>query len=249
MTPKRRYKKPLIVEAICEFHFKASREWDPTVFGRYYERIRAEFPKKDTEKSPSPLWPPWGLKSKSYSKMFFRRTDGSALVQVGENDVTVNAFPPYPGWHNLKTVVFECVRQYAQVSEEEKIRRLAVRYINMFPATGKMRLSDVLAISPYIPQSVREADHPLSLWLSQSLGRDQKLRLDITFSPSGWPKDWTGTAQEQDQLVVDIECSRQADEGLDLAAVEEALEEAHGAVLDLFEGLITDHVRRFMEEV
>ena len=43
--PERRYRKPPVVEALCEIHF-AESTWDETVPGAFYERVKKDFPGK-----------------------------------------------------------------------------------------------------------------------------------------------------------------------------------------------------------
>ena len=41
----RKYKKPTVVEDLCEIYFVDSK-WDSTVPGMFYDRIKEEYPEK-----------------------------------------------------------------------------------------------------------------------------------------------------------------------------------------------------------
>jgi len=45
MTSGRKYRKPPVVEALCEIYFAGSN-WDETVPGRFYDRVKDNFPVK-----------------------------------------------------------------------------------------------------------------------------------------------------------------------------------------------------------
>src|SRR4051812_8228899 len=42
---ERHYEHPPLVEALCEVYFTGS-QWDPAVPDRFYEQVRADYPKK-----------------------------------------------------------------------------------------------------------------------------------------------------------------------------------------------------------
>jgi uncharacterized protein (TIGR04255 family) len=46
---RRKYRNPPIEEALCEFRFAPSQDWDPTVPGRFHEKIREIYPAKPRE--------------------------------------------------------------------------------------------------------------------------------------------------------------------------------------------------------
>src|SRR5436190_22414079 len=42
---RKRYRRPPVVEALCEVSFAGS-QWDDAVAGRFYDAVRGEFPKR-----------------------------------------------------------------------------------------------------------------------------------------------------------------------------------------------------------
>lgn len=85
---RHRYRKPPIAEAVCEFQFVGTREWDWTIPGLVYQEIKSEFPEKKQEKAfEINITPQEGRIQQNLagtlSKMRFLSRDGSAMVQVG----------------------------------------------------------------------------------------------------------------------------------------------------------------------
>ncbi|RMH08650.1 MAG: hypothetical protein D6704_02710 [Nitrospirae bacterium] len=45
VVPERRYRKPPVIEALCEIYFAGS-SWDETIPGAFYQQIKDDYPKK-----------------------------------------------------------------------------------------------------------------------------------------------------------------------------------------------------------
>lgn len=155
------YKNAPVVEALCEFRFNKDQEWDWTIPGLIYEKIRDDFPVKKQEK----LVAAFEIKGDSginpippevagIDKMRFIRQDKSALLQVGPHLLTVNQLKPYPGWESFKSLISHILQVYNQEAAPTGIDRIGLRYINKFDAQLFPEDIDIFSyfnIKPTIP--------------------------------------------------------------------------------------------------
>ena len=105
----RRYQKPPVIEAQCEFLFEPSTPWDLTIMGLVYEKIREQFPKRRPGKrlEVSVETGPTGVRQRVQSSegMQFLQLDGNALIQVAQDAVVVNHLKPYPTWREFLPLI------------------------------------------------------------------------------------------------------------------------------------------------
>jgi hypothetical protein len=132
---RRRYKRSPIAEAVCEFQFRGSSEWDWTILGLVYQEIKSEFPQKRQEKAfEINIAPQEGKIEKSVggslSKMQFLREDGSAMVQVGPDLLAINVLPPYPGWETFEALIRRQFEIYCKIAHPVGFKRIGLRFIN-----------------------------------------------------------------------------------------------------------------------
>ncbi len=159
----RKYVNPPIVEAICDFHFLPGHLWDATVLGLVYDQIRNDFPERVqlpgamvnmTFGMPIQAMPDLG-------RMRFRRNDGSALVQVGQDNLTVNHLTPYSGWPQYREMIAMAFSAYQNVAAPVGLSQIALRYINRIdiPASFlteeySVQIESYLLAQPNVPPAV-----------------------------------------------------------------------------------------------
>lgn len=127
-----------IIEALCEFRFTKNKEWDWTIPGAFYERVRKEFPIKKQELvtavvidgNTKEIKP--STDTHSIEKMRFLREDESALLQIAPHLLVVNQLKPYPGWALFKKLILENIKIYTEITEPTGMERIGLRYINRF---------------------------------------------------------------------------------------------------------------------
>src|SRR5215218_1443830 len=104
--------RPPLVEAVCEFRFAPTDQWDLTVPGRLYDRIREEFPLREQAQSfgfalqlDEGAKPAVPAVQRTSDRVLMKRENGSALVQVGPHQLAVHHKLPYPGWANFYALI------------------------------------------------------------------------------------------------------------------------------------------------
>ena len=241
--PKRSYRNPPVVEALCEIYF-AESSWDDTVPGAFYERIRARFPRKqrreiqeakitmgpETSSAGVQRLPPW---------MQFLTEDGSLMIQIAENLVVVNQLLPYRHFENWEPVIYETLNVYNEVALPEKIIRIGLRYINRIEIPGTIiAMEDYFTIYPNLPRFFgnRHGAFLVRVEVPQAeLGHTAL----ITFGPADTPQ----TAGETQAFMLDLydRVSRPLEPNE--AELKKQVRAAHDNVVMAFEGSITDQLR------
>ena len=228
-----RLRKPIVVEAICEFRFVADTPWDWTIPGQLYDRIQADFPQRSQiqgmgfQLQASPSMPPVATIQTGPERVQLKRTNGSAMVQVGQNLLAINHFPPYPSWDEFRALILVVWNEYQGVTSETVLQRIGLRYINQIPLP-----TEAVPIDQWIT-----LDPPLSGQLDRPLrGFYQRYELEET-TPEGVLIHQTGIQNLEGQigLVLDLDFgSTQVRHLKATEAVQAWLEAAHTCVYEAF---------------
>ena len=226
------YANPPLIEAICDFHFIPSQPWDWTVFGLVYDRIKGGFP--DKVQPPSPMLnvsigPSLGGPVLGAARMQFRREDGSALVQVGPDNLTVNHLTPYSGWPQYRDMIASVLAVYREVAAPQGLHRLALRYVNRINIPVELmgvrgvEIGDYMLAQPSVPDLVPQVfsswaqrvetffnDANMALVLQSGTGPGSEefpvsFLLDLTMSPPLQPVVLDDALTWLDQAHMNIE--------------------------------------------
>jgi uncharacterized protein (TIGR04255 family) len=228
------FANPPLVEAVCEFRFDPSEQWDWTVPGRLYDRIQDEFPgREQIQGFGFSLQMGEGVQSAvptvqgGLDRVLMSRVDGSALVQVGPNQLVINHRLPYPGWKEFSAIIEHILATYLDLVPSS-FQRVGLRYINQIPAPleSPLEIGSLITLDPRIPQ---EIERPLANFYQR-----YELRHD---EPEGILVHQTGmqiTPENEPVLMLDLDLGSLPDAA---PGVEEAapwLHAAHDRVEEAF---------------
>jgi uncharacterized protein (TIGR04255 family) len=128
------YRNPPIVEAICEFRFSHDTKWDPTITGLLYEKLKKEFPIKESrlEQEIQIKGDQKGIKHRIIptQKAVFLKENRLSLVQIGQNLLAINCLKPYPGWDAFRPQIKQAYDAISEITEITGIDRIALVYID-----------------------------------------------------------------------------------------------------------------------
>ncbi|MDD5023993.1 MAG: TIGR04255 family protein [Methanoregula sp.] len=135
------YRNPPIVEAICEFRFSQDTKWDPTIPGLLYEKLKAEFPHKESRinqeiefRADEKGLKPW-VKNPDQLAVFLSN-DRLTLIQVGQNRLSIHHLKPYSGWENFRPKIKHAFEMLNSITEIRGIDRMALVYIDKIEIPG-----------------------------------------------------------------------------------------------------------------
>ncbi len=142
---RRQYSNPPIEEAICEFHFHPSQEWNLTVPGKLHAKLDDEYSGKPQEqRGVEVVLEPRkdGHASLKYGEGLARvqlvTKDGKRKVGVGQDVLSVHMLrpynspsgSPYGGWDEFKSRIRKAFDHYWDITRPKGVSGISVRYIN-----------------------------------------------------------------------------------------------------------------------
>lgn len=245
--PERRYRKPPVIEGLCEIYFAGS-SWDDTVPGAFYERVKSDFPQKRQRKiqeaqitlGPEQAaagvrqLPPW---------MQFVSDEKHRMIQLAQDLLVVNQLAPYPHFEQWEPDVYRALRTYQELAQPKNVVRVGLRYINRVLIPEKqIRMEDYFTIYPNFPQRLGDA-HGSFLVRVEVPQSAQNHTVVITFgtAPPPLPQD---AAQAFMLDLYDIFATNvPVDEGM----IKREVRRAHDNIIVSFEDSITDKLRALFE--
>ena len=245
MNKEIHYRKPPIVEVVCEFQFLPSEPWDFTIPGDIYYRLKGSFSKRKMVKAiqsvvatseqnnPTPQF-------ELTDRIQFLRDDEKALVQVGADLLSINHLEPYPSWDEFQPLISLAFDAYRQAAKPVGIRRIGLRFINkiVFPS-WKIELSKYMN---FYPSTIGLGD-PIESFMAGAVrsyekGRDN-LRVQLTSAEPEAP----GHAA----MIFDLDYFMAQMGLIDLDTAMDWVEVAHTNVISTFEACITQASRDMFE--
>lgn len=240
---ERRYREPPIVEALCEVHF-ADSNWDDTIPGTFYERVKKDFPQKRQRQMQQAQielgrreatagvhhLPPW---------MQFVAAQGNRMVQVAENLLVVNQMQPYPHFEDWEPIIHQMLEIYTRLTQPATVARIGLRYINRIAIPGeKILLEDYFNIYPRLPSGIGSTHASFLVRVEVPQIGDGHTAL-ITFGTA--PASGPYRAELAFMLdLYDIFRLDKAVEGIDF---KKEIHTAHSNMICAFENSITDRLR------
>lgn len=225
---------PPLVEAVCEFRFDPGEQWDWTVPGRLYDRIQDEFPLREQVQGIGfSLQIDEGFQAAvptvqgGLDRVLMSREDGTALVQVGPNQLAINHRLPYPGWEGFSALIERILEVYLDLVPSS-IQRVGLRYINQIPTRleGQLEIGSLTTLDPHIPA---EIDRPLANFYQR-----YELRHD---EPAGILVHQTGMqifSENEFALVLDLDFGSLPDHAPNVGEAGAWLRTAHDRVEEAF---------------
>ncbi len=247
----KKYAKPPLVEAVCEFRLSDDTKWDLTVAGLLYEKLRNSFPNKEQRlfqqlevvQSPEEFQ----QKQKTEERALFFNEDRSAFVQVGARMLAINCLRPYPEWPGFRGYINQGLTALKEIVEVKGVKRLGLRYINRIEIpndvdSGTVKLETYFDCRPFLgsrlPQEL--AGFLLGVLLPFEAGRDN-CKIVLSGAVAEKPN--------HQAFSLDIDYSTIAPLAVPPDKIGEWIEIAHRNLEIAFEGCINDSLRILFEEV
>ncbi len=136
-----KFKNPPIVEAICEFRFSQDAKTDPTIPGLLYEKLKTDFPNKESKidqeieiKADDKGFRHWVKNPNSLA--VFLSNDRKSLIQIGTNKLSIHYLKPYPGWEHFRPKIQQAFDALNSITAIQGIDRIALVYIDKIEIPG-----------------------------------------------------------------------------------------------------------------
>ncbi len=221
---RHRYPNPPVVEALCEVFLRGSA-WDPTVPGLFYERVRANYPKRGQQDIPDE------------PQARFVRDDGSRMIQLARNLLVVNQLQPYPRFEDWRPEVLSALDVYREVATPTGIDRIGLRYINRVSIPAKAAdMKEYFRLYPEIPDEFGAGQGAFMVRVEvEAKPANHSLVVTLGSAP---PNPEGGSA-----FMLDLYETVVPRNGADFDSAASLIDEAHANIERVFENLITDAAR------
>jgi uncharacterized protein (TIGR04255 family) len=242
----RAYRNPPILEALSEVFYRGS-EWDGTVPGRFYEKVRDRFPRRkqrgeiEVEVQVAGGMPSTRTTPKE-PRSQFEQEDGARIVQVGRDLVVLNQLRPYPHFAEWKPLAVEAATVYRQLANPTGVERIGMRYLNRIeiPETS-FPMERYFTLHVHIPESLGSTHGSFVLRIElEPLHRHHHLLVTFASAPSE-----TGASSS---FMLDLYDRVTPSEPEAFERLGEYLDEGHENIERTFESIITDETRKLFGE-
>lgn len=241
------YANPPVVEAACDFRFIPNAPWDSTIPGLLYTGLRRLFPERRNvpRVEASLAADHLGLQGRITSGNLtqFARRDGTAVVTVGSNQVTISRLRPYEGWPEFEHLIARVLDRYIKVASPHGFARIGLRYINRLVIPGEVvDLSHYLDIFPHVGTNLPDqyGDFAILMMFPYQDGRDMlRVQLD-SFTNNRSPRPEAST------FDFDLDYVLAQAEAIAIGDAMEWVEQAHTSLETAFEAVIRDPLRQLL---
>lgn len=231
-----RFKKPPLIEALCELRFRKTNVNPNIVLGRFYEKIEQDFPTIEThrgigvqaeEELPSPT-------IFMEERTRFISKDETKLIQIGPGLLVINHLKPYNNYLTFKNLIEKTVNIYYEIAKPEELIHLGLRYINKIDMRSDQSLEDTFRIGFIIPSSFKSFPDPyfLRLEFSYCFGRDRLIVILATAHPH---EDYSSAA------MLDFDYTLVSPEGIN-GNMFKWMDEAHDNIEEAFHTCLDNSV-------
>lgn len=250
MTQHRKYSKPPIEEALCEFRFKPGQDWDFTFPGRLYVELEKEYPGKPMDQKAVGTGldvqdgsPPNTTHNEEPVGVQLMSENKRRIVKVEPDKLTVHMLKPYQdpdlkvsGWEDFKSRISVALKAYWRVAKPEAICRVGIRYINKIIISE--READIKEYLQMTLPNIEKLPKKLTRFVSQ-VEYDYENRVRLILS-----QGYAGVSQENStELLLDLDIIWSPPEPV---LQEEALamvDDLRTREREAFEAIITDKTR------
>lgn len=246
-TSRRKYKNPPIVEALCEFRFEPSEEWNLTVPGLIFQELKHVYDGKPRQRQAVEagiqVGGPGISVRQGIAAVQLPDKKNSKLLSVGPDVLSVHVMQPYPNWEGFKPLIEEGLSKYVDVTKPKGITRIGVRYVNRIVVkSGTVDPSELFTVFPGVPD---EGTQNLEGFISrvEISYEGNPFRLIRTFATA------QADAEDSRAFLLDLDAIGIWDK--DSLAVDQTIptvEELKKVERDAFEYFIADKARELFDE-
>ena len=250
MSKHQMYRNPPIEEAICEFQFKPSQDWNLTVPGKFHMNLATEYPGKPQTRrvvnislrAHSDQAPNLGYDEGS-ARVQMPTEDKKRMVSIGRDVLSIHMLRPYHdttrgseiGWLEFRSRIKNALEAYWKVVHPKGVSKVGMRYINKIVVPEKTARIESY-IKCVVPVVTGLPDYPSNFVSRAEYPFDDGVRLVVSQGTTGSPTDNVG-------FLLDLDVVWEAPEPVSLPDALEKAEMLRDRERQAFETVITDLAR------
>jgi len=226
-----KYENPPIIEAVCEFRFVQGGVQPALIPGRFYERVKTEYP--DIEMKMGVGVQEGGAQPTivTQERTVFRNPIANRLVQISPGMLAINQLRPYSDYATFHREIEARFSDYSAVADIRRITRIGLRYINRLTVPVGKTLEAVLHLGFKIPQGLptKPDTYLLRLEFPYQAHRD---RLILIIARSG-------DDPQKEEVMLDLDYIAIKPEQIEQGELMRWVDTAHEAIEDVFHACVT----------
>ncbi|MDX1251745.1 MAG: TIGR04255 family protein [Gammaproteobacteria bacterium] len=246
MRNDRRYKKPPVIEALCEVYFVNSA-WDDAIPGQFYDRMKDRFPAKRQQEIHEAEFN-FGLTGEAAAgvrrlapRLQMMTEQGDRMIQLARDLLVVNQLRPYPHFEEWEPIVYQALNTYSELAQPNGITRLGIRYINQVAIPeSRILMEDYFTLYPRLPETLGDAHGPFMIRLEIPSQMANHTVL-VTFATT--PPEKVG----ESAFLLDVYDIFAPSEPFSLQDITSHLQDGHKNIENAFESSITEKLRTLFE--
>jgi uncharacterized protein (TIGR04255 family) len=247
---RRKYRNPPIEEAVCDFRFAPSTDWNPTLPGLLYEKLKDTYKETPRQQNvlevpaPGQTLAPVGAAGPFTQRVQLVAEKGTRIVGISADHLSVHMMRPYSSWEEFRPMILDALRAYRKIANPEGINRIGLRYINRINIPySNVKLEDYFTRPPIFPELKQPTRKRAFLDRKEAEFVDRAIRMVVTFA------DTEPKLPEMSSYLLDIDILWTSGiELIPLSAIGKALDEMKARERQVFESLITDQSRRLFDD-
>ena len=239
------YSNPPIVEALCEFRFKSGDEWDSTVPGRLQAVVDHQYDGKPSDQallqaSIEDDDEGHGLSITQRSRVMLRTSDGTRLIGIGPDLLSIHILTPYlrteasspVGWMEFKPRIQDALAAYWSVAGPAGVARAGLRYLNRI-RPPELDAARYLVSAPQIPRELPARTTAFLARTEHECEDGTNVRVVQAYDAS----------DAENGFLLDIDVFRASQPPLQQSEALETIDALHDRCAEFFEALITNESR------
>lgn len=240
-----RYRKPPIIEAICEFRFAPGLDWDPTLPGKLHAELMNDYPGKPRHQKsielgvqPQGGFPPNLQFREGPEKVQLITENEKRIVGIGPDVLSVHMLHPYQdpidsdkvGWDEFRPRISRALSAYWEVVQPQGVKRVGVRYINKLAVQG-----EVTTAKEFLRCALPEVDglpsHLVNLMSRVEYAYPDGVKLVLS------------QGKVEDGFIFDIDVILESYEALAQENTDPIIDDLHFRERNVFEAVVTNKAR------
>ena len=250
MTQPRKYRRPPIEEALCEFRFEPGQDWDSTVPGKLHSKLEKQYPGKPRDQKAVEI--ELDIQGNSQPNIKYNEAlvrvqllseNEKRMVGVGPDALAIHILKPYQdpdsevvGWKDFKSRISVALNAYWDVTRPEGICQVNIRYINKITIPEKK--ADIKDYSRIALPNIEGLPGKPARFVSQiEYNYEDKVRLVLS-------QGYAGVSQEHSrELLLDLNVIWSPPEPVRREKALTMVDDLHSRETAAFEAIITEKTR------
>ena len=235
------YSSAPIEEAVCAIHLPQTVNWDMTVPGAFYEKIKANYPIKEVMRGSEislPVTPGSIPGMRGIERIKFSSADKKSVVMLEERSIAISRLRPYTSWELLMPQIKTVFETFSQVVDISSLLRVGLRYINRLEVPHDIsNIEEYFEFRPRMGKNMAESG-PASFMIGVEIPYEEGRDICRVQMMKTLPND-----PNNDAYILDLDYFLARPNSLPVEDLYDWVELAHERIGQIFEDSLTESMK------